>query len=182
MPLALLLLLGITAASDTVRYTASFPDPAHHEARIVVGFPAARGDTLEVWISRSSPGRYALHEFAKNVYDVRVTDLDGRPLPVARRDPYRWLVVARGRPVRFAYTLYGDRADGTYAQIDATHAHLNMPATSPGPVGSSGGRSSFASPFPRAVAGEWRPSSSPGPTRWNGPHPIWPTSWTVPPS
>ena len=31
--------------------------------------------------------------------------------------------------MRFAYTLYGDRADGTYAQIDASHAHLNMPAT-----------------------------------------------------
>ena len=27
------------------------------------------------------------------------------------------------------YTLFGDRADGTYDGIDATHAHLNMPAT-----------------------------------------------------
>ena len=46
------------------------PRSAHHEARITVDFPAA-GDTLEVWMSRSSPGRYALHEFAKNVYDVQ---------------------------------------------------------------------------------------------------------------
>ena len=30
--------------------------------------------------------------------------------------------------VSVTYTLYGDRADGTYAQIDAAHAHLNMPA------------------------------------------------------
>ena len=27
------------------------------------------------------------------------------------------------------YTLFGDRADGTYDGIDSTHAHLNMPAT-----------------------------------------------------
>ena len=85
MPLALLLALSITpgsaAASDTVRYEVSFPDPAHHEARIVADFPAARRDTLEVWISRSSPGRYAIHEFAKNVYDVQVTDAAGKPLP-----------------------------------------------------------------------------------------------------
>ena len=64
-----LLVLGL--AADTVRYAVSFPDPGHHEARIVADFPATRGDTLEVWMSRSSPGRYALHEFAKNVYAVR---------------------------------------------------------------------------------------------------------------
>ena len=125
MLLALLLAL---VPGDTVRYAVSFPNAAHHEARIVADFPAARRDTLEIWMSRSSPGRYALHEFAKNVYDVTVTDGSGRALRVVRRDPYRWLVVARGRAVRFSYTLFGDRADGTYAQIDPTHAHLNVPA------------------------------------------------------
>lgn len=133
MPLPLLLALSLASSlspsADSVRYTVSFPDAVHHEARIVADFPAGADDTLEVWISRSSPGRYALHEFAKNVYDVRVTDAAGRALPVVRHDPYRWLVVARGRPVRFAYTLFGDRADGTYSQIDPSHAHLNMPAS-----------------------------------------------------
>ena len=132
MSLASLLLVGLVAdlapASDTVRYAVTFPDPAHHEARVVADFPT-RADTVVVWMSRSSPGRYALHEFAKNVYDVQATDPEGRPLRVVRRDPYRWLVVAGRRPVRFAYTLYGDRADGTYTQIDPSHAHLNMPAT-----------------------------------------------------
>ncbi|HEX6106209.1 MAG TPA: PDZ domain-containing protein [Gemmatimonadales bacterium] len=122
------LLLAVTAA-DTVRYAVAFPNAVHHEARIEVEFPPAGRDTLEVWMSRSSPGRYALHEFAKNVYDVRVTDAAGRSLSVVRHDPYRWLVVAKGAPVRFSYTLFGDRADGTYTQVDRTHAHLNMPAT-----------------------------------------------------
>jgi predicted metalloprotease with PDZ domain len=126
-----LLLFALTlttpAPADTVRYAVTFPNPAHHEARVTVDFPAA-GDTLEVWMSRSSPGRYALHEFAKNVYDVQATGLGGRPVPIVRRDPYRWLVVAGRRPVRFTCILYADRAGGTYAQIDLTHARLNMPA------------------------------------------------------
>jgi len=126
MLLALLLAL---APTDTIRYAVSFPNAAHHEARIVADFPVGGRDTLEVWMSRASPGRYALHEFAKNVYDVTVTDPSGHALRVVRRDPYRWLVVARGRAVRFSYTLFGDRADGTYAQIDPTHAHLNIPAS-----------------------------------------------------
>ena len=125
----LLTLLLALATADSVRYAVSFPNAVHHEARIVADFPAAGRDTLEVWMSRSSPGRYALHEFAKNVYDVSVTDAAGRPLTVVRHDPYRWLVVSRGRAVRFAYTLFADHGDGTYSQIDPTHAHLNMPAT-----------------------------------------------------
>ena len=35
---------------------------------------------LELRMSRSSPGRYALHDFAKNVYDVHAFDRDGREL------------------------------------------------------------------------------------------------------
>ena len=105
----LLALLLAAAPADTVRYAVSFPNAVHHEARIQVEFPAVGRDTLEVWMSRSSPGRYALHEFAKNVYDVSATDAAGRALPVVRTDPYRWLVVSRGRAVRLGYTLFGDR-------------------------------------------------------------------------
>lgn len=125
----MLFLLLAALQADTVRYDIKFPNAVHHEAQVTVTFPATRGDTLAVWMSRSSPGRYALHEFAKNVYAVSAEDLSGEPLPVLQPDPYHWLVVSGGGPVAFHYTLFGDRADGTYAGIDLTHAHLNMPAT-----------------------------------------------------
>lgn len=124
-----LALLALAQPADTVRYEVSFPNAVHHEAEITVTFPAIGHDTVAVWMSRSSPGRYAMHEFAKNVYSTRATDPSGRPLEIVRRDPYRWLVVANGKPVRFHYTLFADRAGGTYAGIDRTHAHLNIPAS-----------------------------------------------------
>lgn len=129
--LNLLLLVALQgAAGDTVRYEASFPNAVHHEAEISVLFPRTGRDTLEVWMSRSSPGRYAIHEFAKNVYAVSAVDSAGDTLAVVQPDPYRWIVTGhRGGPVRFEYTLFADRADGTYSQVDRTHAHLNMPAT-----------------------------------------------------
>jgi predicted metalloprotease with PDZ domain len=116
-------------AADTVRYEIAFPNRDHHEAQVSVTFPAEGHDTLEIRMSRSSPGRYALHEFAKNVYAVSVTDAEGRPLVVDRPDPYRWRVSGHQGVVRFRYTLFADRADGTYSQFDAWHAHMNMPAT-----------------------------------------------------
>jgi len=83
---------------------------------------------LELRMSRSSPGRYSLHDFAKNVYDVHAFAGDGRELPTTRPDPYGWNVSGHGGSVTVKYKIYGDLVDGTYLAIDTTHAHINMPA------------------------------------------------------
>ncbi len=126
--LAIALTPGALAA-QTVRYEITFPNAAHHEAEISVEYTDIDPGVLELRMSRTSPGRYALHEFAKNVYNVRVEGLDGRDVSVTRADPHQWDVAEHGGRVRVMYTLYGDRADGTYTGIDRTHGHLNMPAT-----------------------------------------------------
>jgi predicted metalloprotease with PDZ domain len=117
------------AAQDAVRYELRFPNAVHHEAKVRATFTGVRGRVLEVVMSRSSPGRYALHQFAKNIYNVRATDGAGRSLQVTRPNPDQWSVETSGGTVVFDYTLFGDRADGTYAAIDLSHAHLNGPAT-----------------------------------------------------
>jgi len=120
--------LAQTAASP-VEYDLSFENAVHHEARITVTYRDLARGPVRFEMSRSSPGRYAIHEFAKNVYSVTAVDGAGRPLTVERTDPYGWTVTGHDGVVSVSYTLFGDRADGTYAQIDAAHAHLNMPAT-----------------------------------------------------
>ena len=87
--LYVVLLLAPLAAQDTVRYELRFPNAAHHEAEVRVTFPGVRGRVLEVVMSRSSPGRYALHEFAKNIYNFRATDAAGKRLRVDRPNPYQ---------------------------------------------------------------------------------------------
>ena len=83
---------------------------------------------LQLLMSRSSPGRYATHDFAKNVSDVRATDTAGRPLPIERTSPNRWSVRDHAGEVRLSYRLSGDQIDGTYVGVDRSHAHINMPA------------------------------------------------------
>ena len=112
-----------------VSYDVAFPNAVHHEAQVTATFRSVPAGPLRVQMARSSPGRYALHEFAKNVYSVSAKDGAGRPLTVVRSDPYGWSVAGHDGTVAVTYTLFGDWGDGTYAQIDATHAHLNMPAT-----------------------------------------------------
>ncbi|MFD2786009.1 M61 family metallopeptidase [Hymenobacter rubripertinctus] len=116
-------------AQAPVRYELAFPNAVHHEARITVTFRELPAGPLHVRMARSSPGRYALHEFAKNVYDVAATDARGQTLRLTKPDPYGWDVAGHDGTVTFTYTLFGDRTDGTYVGIDGRHAHLNMPAT-----------------------------------------------------
>jgi predicted metalloprotease with PDZ domain len=116
-------------SAQTNSYTIAFENAVHHEANITIHFPNVPTDTLEVRMSRSSPGRYALHEFAKNVYGFKATNENNKPLKVFRKDPYSWSVFNHNGTVNISYILFGNRGDGTYSQIDETHAHLNMPAT-----------------------------------------------------
>lgn len=122
---------SLSIAQETVLYEVSFANAVHHEARISVIYKdlPPELDVLEMRMSRSSPGRYALHEFAKNVYQVSAVDSTGNPLAISRPSPYQWNIATLGPYVKVSYTLFADRADGTYAQIDLSHAHLNMPAT-----------------------------------------------------
>jgi predicted metalloprotease with PDZ domain len=111
------------------QYDISFENAVHHEAEIRIEFSNLEDKVLEVRMSRTSPGRYALHEFAKNVYGVKATDSEGNELEVTRPNPHQWNVSGHDGIVYFEYTLFANRGDGTYSQIDETHAHLNMPAT-----------------------------------------------------
>ena len=110
-------------------YEVSFDNAVHHEAEVEVTFTNIKNDVFEFRMSRTSPGRYALHEFAKNVYNVKATDGDWNELEVERPDPYSWVVRGHNGTVNVSYTLFANRGGGTYAQVDETHAHLNMPAT-----------------------------------------------------
>ncbi|MCB1021108.1 MAG: M61 family metallopeptidase [Bryobacterales bacterium] len=112
-----------------VRYRVSFENAVHHEARVTATFSDVGESPLVFRMSRSSPGRYAIHEFAKNVYAVEAVDGAGRKLRIERQEPYSWRAEGRDGTVTVTFTLFANRGDGTYSQIDPTHAHLNLPAT-----------------------------------------------------
>jgi predicted metalloprotease with PDZ domain len=124
-----LLLLAYNCLGQTNLYEISFENAVHHEAVIKAQFPDISSDTLAIRMSRTSPGRYALHEFAKNVYKLKAKNSKGEELKVHRPNPYEWLITGHDGTVNISYTLFANRGDGTYSQVDETHAHLNMPAT-----------------------------------------------------
>ncbi len=96
--------------------------------QVEVSFADLSTGPLDLHMSRASPGRYAVHDFAKNVFDLHVTDSAGAALTVTHTAPNQWVVPTHPSGVRLSYRVFGDRTDGTYLSIDSAHAHINMPA------------------------------------------------------
>ena len=122
--------IGVNHADGSkVLYELSFPEPEHRWMQVEVTVGGLPTEPLSMRMSTASPGRYARHEFAKNVFEVRAFDGNGSELDPVRSEMARWEVAGHDGTVRFTYRIFGDRVDGTYLGIDATHAHLNMPAS-----------------------------------------------------
>lgn len=124
-----LFLTGNVFPQSNIQYEISFKNAVHHEAQVSVEYKNIDIDTLSVRMSRTSPGRYAIHEFAKNVYGFKAFDDKGNELSVTRPNPYQWDISGHQGIVKITYTLFANHGDGTYSQVDETHAHLNIPAT-----------------------------------------------------
>src|SRR5438067_2417414 len=128
-PFFLFVLLPFSLLAQKIQYTFAAPNAVHHEAEITVTVTGAKPGPMLFRMSRSSPGRYATHEFGKNVYNVSAVDGTGKTIAVEKADADVYKVPRQQGTVTVKYTLYGNCADGTYASIDATGYHLNMPAT-----------------------------------------------------
>lgn len=115
-------------AQAPVTYRVSVPEPQHHWMQVEAVFPDLPAGPAHVQMSRSSPGRYALHEFAKNVYDVQIDDGAGHALASERPNTSQWDVAGQAGVVRVRYRVFGDTTDGTYLGVDTSHAHINIPA------------------------------------------------------
>lgn len=122
-------------AQQEISYEISFPNAIHHEAQISMTIPNVPAGPLKVRMSRSSPGRYATHEFGKNIYNLKAFDGNGKALALNQPEGDVYEIPTHGPTVKVTYTLFGNWIDGTYAGFDETHAHMNIPATFAFPIG-----------------------------------------------
>jgi len=112
----------------TITYGLDLANVQQHELDITVDFPAVPPGIFRIKMPQSSPGRYAQHNFAKNIYDLKAYAADGSEITVHQEDIATWAITDHGGAVKLTYTLFANGGDGTYAGIDDRKLHLNMPA------------------------------------------------------
>ncbi|MGJ3627436.1 hypothetical protein AB5I41_11575 [Sphingomonas sp. MMS24-JH45] len=113
-----------------VDYLVRLEDAAHHTARITVTWRDLPAAPLRFQMARSSPSRTPCTNSPRTCLPFPPRTARASRSRFNGADPYG----SRTAPehdgtVVLTYTLFGDHGDGTYAQIDASHAHLNIPAT-----------------------------------------------------
>ena len=124
-----LILLQSVHAQDTISYIIRFPNAVHHEADITLKLDNLKASEVTAIMSKASPGRYAVHNFAKNIYSLNAKGESEASYEIKRVAPEEWKIANINTSVRINYTLFANHADGTYSGIDEDFANLNMPAS-----------------------------------------------------
>jgi len=114
------------AAPLQLNYRLRLPRPSTHLAEIEIDAGKVSAAALDFAMPAWSPGRYAIYDFAKNVQEFEAADGSGTPLPWSQPDKQTWRVETGGASeVRVRYRVYGNDLNGSFSQIDSTHANLN---------------------------------------------------------
>jgi predicted metalloprotease with PDZ domain len=103
---SLLAASAMAQKQKAIYYTISFPNAVHHEAEVLLTIPQAPGGALKIHMSRSSPGRYATHEFGKNIYNLKATGADNVPLVIKQLEGDFYEIQGTTETVKISYTPF----------------------------------------------------------------------------
>jgi predicted metalloprotease with PDZ domain len=123
------LLVQVPVGAETpeaIRYVLRMPAPSSHLFEVTVTARSADGAPLDFQMPAWSPGRYVIHDFARNVQEVAATDAGGQPLAVAKVDKQTWRVTPREPGgVVLSYRVFADDLSGTFSQLNSRHGNVN---------------------------------------------------------
>jgi predicted metalloprotease with PDZ domain len=115
-----------SAQSPPIRFQIAMPEPQSHELVLAMEIPAMpERARLRIGMPAWAPGSYMVRDFARHIYDLEITDLRGKPLPVVRLDKQRWEIASEGRPVRVAYRIFAFEETVRTSIFDDQHAFWN---------------------------------------------------------
>ncbi len=130
----ILLLLCVTpclasaAATPTaLTYRLLLSRPNTHLITVEISARSVPPSTIDFVMPDWSPGRYAIYNFAKNVQQFEATGAHGQPLPWANTSKETWRVDAHsaGGAVSVRYRVFANDLNGSFSQLDPTHANIN---------------------------------------------------------
>lgn len=110
-------------AGASIEYRVSLERPEEHVFRVTMTIPDVAGGVdvqLPAWNAL-----YQIRDFASRVMDLRAMDAAGTRLAVQKRDLHTWHVSGTGT-VRISYGTWWDENGPFAAQLDSSHAFINL--------------------------------------------------------
>lgn len=111
-------------SSAPVQYRVDLTHGATQYVHVQARIPSKAARTklaLPAW----TPGSYKIRDFAKHVYGLSATSIDGRPLQVELVDKQTWEVRNGGEPFDVRYRVFAATPSVRTSLLDDTHASIN---------------------------------------------------------
>ncbi len=117
------------AAQVKNTYAISFKKAAHHEAVVDAEFTNIQLGKASLLFSKTAPGSFGVYEFAKNIYDLSITDGSGKALDVTTVGLNQWDVEDHNGVIKVSYKIFADQGDTVFSKFSEEGCVINAPAT-----------------------------------------------------
>lgn len=126
LPPFLLLLSATAAATGTLSFTVSMPQPANHTYHVTLRCEGMSGELHDFKMPRWSPGYYGIGDYARNVSAFRAQDGAGHALEWEQVAGSTWRVVTANAPaVVLNYDVFGNIAFAANSYLGEDRAYLS---------------------------------------------------------
>jgi predicted metalloprotease with PDZ domain len=120
--------LSITAQVKNT-YAISFKKAVHHEAVVEAKFTNIQLGKASLLFSKTAPGSFGVYQFAKNIYDLSVTNSSGKALDVTTVGLNQWDVEGHDGVINVSYKVFADQGDTVFSKFSEEGCVINAPAT-----------------------------------------------------
>ena len=108
-----------------IKYDVSCDSPNQHYIRFKAVFPVSNSET-NLKISAWRPGRYELGNFAKNVRNFKVSDVDGKRVEFRKTDKSSWLIhTGNLEKIVVEYEYFAAELNAGSSFLDETQLYVN---------------------------------------------------------
>lgn len=123
------LAIQLTRAQVKNYYQISFYNALHHEAKVLASFGSIQPGKVILELANNTPGRLGNYNFIKNVYNLKITDRSGDELKTRKIGLDQWEIEDHDGSINLSYTIFADKGNETFSQINDDFVLLNNAAT-----------------------------------------------------
>jgi len=108
-----------------MKYVLSYTDPENHFIDFSLTVNGFSLDQIIVQLPAWRPGRYELGNFAKNIKDFEVSDMDGHPISFNKLTKDKWCIQANGKGFIITYQYYAAELNAGSTYLDENQLYVN---------------------------------------------------------
>ena len=108
-----------------MKYVLSYTDPENHFIDFSLTINGHSFDEIDVQLPAWRPGRYELGNFAKNIKDFEVKNMEGHSISFNKVTKDKWCIASNGKDFIITYRYYAAELNAGSTYLDENQLYVN---------------------------------------------------------